>query len=116
LKFDSVAKACGVSESFGPCGLAWIVRSPPASLLIADAFMQNHPDQLTETMRNCPDGFVVAETRNETTVDEIEDASFTFDGSIGSCVQIDGFCGLAMLPLAIAILLVSQRAAQSMNG
>jgi hypothetical protein len=30
-------------------------------------------------MRNCPDGFVVAEARNETTVDDLddlEDASF----------------------------------------
>jgi hypothetical protein len=38
-------------------------------------------------MRNRPDGFVVAETRNETTVDDLEDASFTFDGSIGSLIE-----------------------------
>ena len=43
--------------------------------------MQNHPDQLTDAMRNRPDRFVVAETRNETTVEDLEDASFTFDGS-----------------------------------
>ena len=49
--------------------------------------MQNHPDQLTDAMRNRPDGFVVAETRNETTVDDLEDASFTFDGSIGSLIE-----------------------------
>ena len=27
-------------------------------------------------MRNCPDGFVVAESRDETTVDDLEDASY----------------------------------------
>jgi len=59
-----------------------------AALLIANAFIQNHPDQLTETMRNRPDGFVVAETRNETTVDDLEDAFFTFDGSIGGPVLL----------------------------
>ena len=38
-------------------------------------------------MGNGPDGFVVAEARNETTVDDLEDASFTFDGSIGSLIE-----------------------------
>ena len=38
-------------------------------------------------MRNRPDGFVVAETGNETTVDDLEDASFTFDGSIGALIE-----------------------------
>jgi hypothetical protein len=38
-------------------------------------------------MRNCADGFVVAEARNETTVDDLEDASFNFDGSIGSLIE-----------------------------
>jgi len=38
-------------------------------------------------MRNRPDGFVVAETRNETTVDDLEDASFAFDGSMGSLIE-----------------------------
>jgi hypothetical protein len=46
--------------------------------------MQNHPDQLTDAMRNRPVGFVVAETRNQTTVDDLEDASFTFDGTMAA--------------------------------
>ena len=49
--------------------------------------MQNHPDQLTDAMRNRPDGFVVAKTRNETTVADLGDASFTFDSSIGSLIE-----------------------------
>jgi hypothetical protein len=38
-------------------------------------------------MRNCPNGFVVAEARNETTVDDLEDASFTLSCSIGSLIE-----------------------------
>ena len=38
-------------------------------------------------MRNCPDGFVVAEVRNETTVDDLEDASFMLSCSIGSLIE-----------------------------
>jgi len=69
---------CGHSDSADSLGLFGHRR---ASLLISDAFIQNHPDQLTDAMRNRPDGLVVAETRNETAVDDLEDASFTFDGS-----------------------------------
>jgi hypothetical protein len=31
-------------------------------------------------MRNCPDGFVAAEARNETAVDDLGDASFMLKG------------------------------------
>jgi hypothetical protein len=87
LKFDLVAKLAECadhSESADSLGLFGHRR---ASLLISDAFIQNHPDQLTDAMRNRPDGFVVAETRNETTGDDLEDASFRFDGSIGSLIE-----------------------------
>ena len=87
MKFDSVAKLpecpdhSGSADSLGP------FADRRAPFLIANAFIQDHPDQLTDAMRNGPDGFVVAETRNETTVDDLEDASFTFDGSIGSLIE-----------------------------
>jgi hypothetical protein len=41
-------------------------------------------------MRNRPDSFVVAEARNEATVDDLEDASFTLSGSIGSPMEKAG--------------------------
>src|SRR5205809_7945374 len=49
--------------------------------------MQNDPDQLTEAMPDASDGFVVSETRHETTIDDLEDTSFVFDGSIGSLIE-----------------------------
>jgi len=38
-------------------------------------------------MRNGSDGLVVSETRHETTIDDLEDTSFVFDGSIGSLIE-----------------------------
>src|SRR5713226_5680051 len=38
-------------------------------------------------MRNGSDRFVVSETRHETTIDDLEDTSFVFDGSIGSLIE-----------------------------
>src|SRR5215469_2899107 len=42
---------------------------------------------MTEAMRNGPDRFVVSETWHETTIDDVEDTSFVFDGSIGSLIE-----------------------------
>src|SRR5262245_10644460 len=49
--------------------------------------MKNYPDQLTEAMRNGPDGFVMSQTRHETTIDDLEDTSFVFDGCIGCLIE-----------------------------
>ena len=87
MKFDSVAKLPECPDHSDRAHSFGLFAHRRAALLIANAFIQNHPDQLTETMRNRPDGFVVAETRNETTVDNLEDASFTFDGSIGGLIE-----------------------------
>jgi hypothetical protein len=54
-------------------------------------------------MRNRPDGFVVAEARNETTVDHLEDASFTLDCSIGSLIE-----KAAHVPLDCILMLPEQ--------
>src|SRR5438132_500039 len=87
LKFDPVAKLPECPDHSDRAHSLRLFAHRRAALLIANAFIQNHPDQLTETMRNRPDGFVVAETRNETTVDDLEDASYTFDGSIGGLIE-----------------------------
>jgi hypothetical protein len=49
--------------------------------------VQNDPDQVTEAMRNGSDRFVVSETRHETTIEDLDDTSFVFDGSIGSLIE-----------------------------
>ncbi len=49
--------------------------------------MQKDPDQLAQAVCNGPDGFIVPEARHQTTIEDLEDASFAFDGSIGSLIQ-----------------------------
>src|SRR5258705_3777373 len=85
--FASVAKLRESSDPSGSAGPSGVFRNRRAPFLIANAFIQNHPDQLTDAMRNCPDGFVVAEARNQTTVDDLEDASFMLSCSIGSLIE-----------------------------
>jgi hypothetical protein len=92
LKFDSVAKLAKCPDHSGSADSLGLFADRRAPFFIANAFIQHYPDQLTYAMRNCPDGFVVAETRNETTVDDLEDASFTFDGSIGSLIERRRMC------------------------
>ena len=87
LKFDSVAKLPECSDHSHSADSLGLFAHRRASFLIANAFMQHHPDQLTDAMRNRPDSFVVTEARNETTVDHLEDTSFTLDGSIGSLIE-----------------------------
>jgi hypothetical protein len=60
LKFDSVTKLPECPDHSDRAHSLGLFAHRRAALLIANAFIQNHPDQLTETMRNRPDGFVVA--------------------------------------------------------
>ena len=46
--------------------------------------MPEDPDRLAEAVCNGPDGFIVPKARHQTTIEDLEDASFAFDGSIGS--------------------------------
>jgi len=84
LKFDSVAKLAECPDHPGSAGSSGVFRNRRAPFLIANAFIQDHPDQLTDAMRNCPDGFVVAEARNETTVDDLEDDTSRFSNRSAS--------------------------------
>jgi hypothetical protein len=56
-----------VSGSFAECGLAWTSGTRRAAFLIADAGMQNYPDQLPHAMRDYPDVFLVSKARYQAT-------------------------------------------------
>src|SRR5690242_3557261 len=49
--------------------------------------MQKDPDQLTQAVCDCPDGFMVPQARDKATIEDLEDTSFAFDGSIGSLIH-----------------------------
>ena len=85
--FDSVAKHPECTDHSRSASSPRLFAHRGAAFLIANPSMQNYPNQLTQAMRNNADGFVVSETRHETTIDDLEDASFVFDGSIGSLIE-----------------------------
>src|ERR1700751_1254309 len=85
--FDSITEVAQCTDhaqcaySFGLLAHSW------TPFFIANAFMQKDPDQLAQTVCNCLDGFMVSMARHQTTIENFEDASFAFDGSISSLVQ-----------------------------
>ena len=58
-------------------------------------------------MRNSPDRFVVSQTRYETTIDNLEDASFVFDGSIGRLIENAAHLTVAFRRTLAAVHLVA---------
>jgi len=50
-KFDSVAKLPECPDHSGSAGWSGVFRNRRAPFLIANAFIQNHPDQLTDALR-----------------------------------------------------------------
>ena len=86
-RFDSVTKVSECPDHSRSAGSLGLFAYGGTTFLIANAVVQDDPDQLTEAMRNSPDRFVVSQTRYETTIDNLEDASFVFDGSIGRLIE-----------------------------
>ena len=85
--FDSIAEVSECTDH-SQCAYSFgLLAYRRAAFLIANAFMQENPDQLTQAVGNGPDGFIVPEARHQTTIEDLEDASFAFDGSIGSLIQ-----------------------------
>src|SRR5215472_266320 len=86
-RFNSVAKGSECPDhSRSPSSLSLFTDSGTA-FLIVNTVVQNDPDQLTEAMCNGSDGFVVSQAKQQTTIDDLEDAPFVFDGSIGSLIE-----------------------------
>jgi hypothetical protein len=87
LEIRRGSQACEVSESFGECGLVWSFPKPPGPVPHSERLYSGSSRSADRYDAQLPRWFVVAETRNEKTVDDLEDASFTFDGSIGSLIE-----------------------------
>src|ERR1700747_290584 len=96
-RFDSVSKVSECPDHSRSAGSLGLFGYGGTAFLIANALVQNDPDQLTEAMRNGPDRFVVSETRHKTTIDNLEDAAFVFDGSIGRLIKNAGHLRVSLL-------------------
>jgi len=59
-RFDSVAEVSQCTDHTQSARSLGLLTHCWAAFLIANAFMQNDPDQLTQAMRNRADGFVVS--------------------------------------------------------
>ena len=81
-RFDSVAKHSEFPDHCCRMALLGLFRHCRAAFFIANAVMQNYPDQVTEAMRNDADCFVMSQVRHWTTVHDLEDAPLAFDSSI----------------------------------
>src|SRR5215831_17006529 len=86
-RFDTVTKVSKCPDHSGSAGSLGLFAYGGTTFLIANAVVQNDPDQLAEAIRNGPDRFVVSQTRHETTIDDLEDTSFVFDGCIGRLIE-----------------------------
>lgn len=49
--------------------------------------VQYEPDEAAKAVGDCAEGFVVAQARYQTTIENLEDAPFLSDGSIGTLVE-----------------------------
>src|SRR6266705_3702243 len=86
-RFDSVSEVSECTDHSECAYSLGLLAYRRAAFLIANAFMQENPDQLAQAVCNGPDGFVVPEARHQTTIEDLEDASFAIDGSICSLIQ-----------------------------
>ena len=67
-----------IPGSFVYCRAAFFVKGSP---------VQDQPDQTTLSMRNDPDGLIMSEARDATTIRNLEDASFDFYGGVSSLIE-----------------------------
>jgi len=49
--------------------------------------VQDQPDQTTLSMRNDPDGLIMSEAWDATTIGNLEDAAFDFYGGVSSLIE-----------------------------
>src|SRR5437016_10049060 len=49
--------------------------------------MQNDPDQATKPMGDGPDGLIVSEARDESTIDNLENGSFRLGCGVGTLIE-----------------------------
>jgi len=75
-RFDSVGKHPECTDHSRGADSVGPFANGETAFLIANTVVQNDPDQVTEAM-----------SKDETTIDDLEDAAFVFDGGIGTLIE-----------------------------
>ena len=86
-RFDAVAEASELPDHSGGAYSLRPFAHGRAAFLVADPSVQNHPDQPTKAMGNCPDGLIVSQAWYEAAIHDLEDASFRPDRSVGTLIE-----------------------------
>src|ERR1051326_1803257 len=87
-EFDAIPKALELADHFGGTPLCPDAADCRTTFLIADALVQNDPDQRTQPMGNSPDGLRMPEPWDEPPIDRIKDAPFGFHGGVRCLIEI----------------------------
>src|SRR6516162_10719449 len=86
-QFDAVAK---FSEFVDHAARTLVLRSSVdvrAPFVIADALVQNLPDEVTKPMSNHSNGLLVSEARHITAIDDLEDATLVLDRGVRCLIE-----------------------------
>ena len=77
--FNTVAERSKFANHLGGALLPPPLGDGRPPFLIGHALVQDLPDEATEAMSNRADRYGMPEARDQSTVDEFEDAAFRFD-------------------------------------
>jgi hypothetical protein len=82
-----IAKASEFPNHFrGACSLRLFAHGW-AAFLVAAPSVQDDPDQPTKPIDNGPDGLFVSQTQYEAAIQDLENAAFGFDCSVGTLIE-----------------------------
>ena len=86
-RFDPVAKVSQLPNHLRSAPLLRLFVDGGASFFVTDSLVQDQPNQPTVSMGNRPDSLFVSQTRYRTTINNLENSSFSLDCGIGCLVE-----------------------------
>src|SRR4051794_40905394 len=86
-KFDAVAETPQFADHLARSHLLRLVADSRPALLVADALVQNLPDQTTEPVGDSSDGLSVPKARDEPTIHNGEDGALRLHRGVGGLIQ-----------------------------
>ena len=85
--FDPVAQISELPNYSAGALIPGLFADCWAPFFVASSLIQDQPDQMTLSMRNDPDGLIMAEARDRAAIDDLEDAFFDFYGGVRSLIE-----------------------------
>ena len=86
-RFNSIAEPSELSDHSRSASLFVLFTDRGAPFFVANSLVEDLPDETTVPMRNRPNSLFVSEARYHTTIDNLEDSSFSLYGGVGSLIE-----------------------------